>query len=57
MPLILPTLPLTVLAIAWITGLKKGPRQLCHLTGKCRSLDCLCLVTEKVTILHEDMEP
>ena len=56
-PLILPTSPFTVLAIAWITGLAKGPRQLCHLIGKCHSLDCLCSVIEKGMVLYEDMEP
>jgi len=57
MPSILLTSLLIELAIAWITGLTKGPRQLCHLIGKCHSLDCLCSVTEKVMVLYEDMEP
>ena len=56
MPSVLLTSLLTVLAIAWMTRLTKGPRKLCHLIGKCHSLDCLISVTKKGMVLYEDME-
>ena len=57
MPSVLLTSLLIVLAIAWMTRLTKGPRKLCHLIGKCHSLDCLISVTKKGMVLYEDMEP